>query len=108
MLAAVSVERDSAVASLHSAREETARIKAAAREREAREEREGRARGVAVYAVDGMGQLLLPGPSGPLSTLHFEAHRDGFEDHAMLTLLRTVVQNASRLHVDCASEAKAL
>ena len=63
---------------------------------------------VAVYAVDGMGQLLLPGPTGPLSTLHFEAHRDGFEDHAMLTLLRTVVQNASRLHVDCASEAKAL
>eukprot|EP01045_Picozoa_sp_COSAG04_P029067 COSAG04_NODE_4677_length_1953_cov_1.805825_2_plen_492_part_00 len=39
-LAAVSVERDSAVASLHSAREETARIKSAAREREAMMQRQ--------------------------------------------------------------------
>lgn len=57
---------------------------------------------------DGMGQLLLPGSAGPLSTLPFEAHRDGFEDHALLTLLRYTVGNATKAGVNCSAEAEAL
>ena len=40
---------------------------------------------------DGMGEMIVPGPHGALSTLHFENYRDGVEDHAYLALLRDLV-----------------
>ena len=35
----------------------------------------------AAYGYDGVGEMILPGPEGALSTLHFENYRDGLEDH---------------------------
>ena len=45
----------------------------------------------APYGYDGMGQLILPGPTGALSTIHFENIRDGLEDHALLVTLSDLV-----------------
>ena len=60
------------------------------------------------YGYDGMGQLIIPGPTGALSTLHFENIRDGLEDHGYLALLRQLVQKAQAAGVDVAAEAAVL
>ena len=40
--------------------------------------------------MDGEAQFVLPGPEGPMSTIHFENMRDGFEDHGYLALLHSL------------------
>ena len=37
---------------------------------------------------DGEGMVILPGPRGPLSTLHFEAITAGLEDYELYVLLK--------------------
>lgn len=46
----------------------------------------------APYGYDGMGQLILPGMNGALSTIHFENIRDGLEDHSLLDQLSQLVR----------------
>ena len=55
-----------------------------------------------------MGELIAPGPSGALSTIHFENIRDGLEDHAMLSMLQALVNEKEAQGVDCKVEAASL
>jgi hypothetical protein len=57
----------------------------------------------AAYGYDGLGQLILPGPTGALSTIHFENIRDGLEDHGYLALLSQLVRAGVERGVDVSS-----
>ena len=61
----------------------------------------------AAYGYDGLGQLILPGPTGALSTIHFENIRDGLEDHGYLALLGLLVREGIERGVSV-SNAQAL
>lgn len=57
---------------------------------------------------DGMGEVILPGPAGALSTIHFENIRDGLEDHLLLSMLRQLVADAKSRGTPCTGEEKLL
>eukprot|EP01052_Picozoa_sp_SAG31_P037928 SAG31_NODE_4977_length_2823_cov_1.691997_2_plen_586_part_00 len=58
----------------------------------------------APYGNDGMGELIVPGPSGALSTIHFENIRDGLEDYEMLLMLKRLVREKQAQGYDCKDE----
>lgn len=62
----------------------------------------------APYGHDGVGELIAPGPSGALSSIHFENIRDGLEDHAMFSMLQALVTEREEQGVNCTVEAALL
>lgn len=54
---------------------------------------------------DGDGELICPGPDGPLSTLQFENIRDGIEDYEYYWLLRERVEQARERGLDVSAAA---
>ena len=56
-------------------------------------------------AQDGEGLLIVPSPSGALSTLHFENIRDGLEDVEWYTVLSALVAEATKTGHDVSQEA---
>ena len=50
-------------------------------------------------SMDGEAQFVLPGPDGPMSTIHFENMRDGFEDHGYLALLHSLCPSSDQTTV---------
>lgn len=59
-------------------------------------------------SYDGEALLIVPGPNGMLSTLHFEGIRDGLEDYEYYTLLSQLVANATARGIDVRTEAARL
>ena len=59
-------------------------------------------------SYDGEAMLILPGPEGMLSTLHFDSLRDGLEDFEYYHLLSELVQAAEKKGVDAHKEAAML
>jgi hypothetical protein len=54
---------------------------------------------------DGDGELICPGPNGPLTTLQFENIRDGIEDYEYYWVLRDRVEKARKAGKDVTAEA---
>lgn len=57
---------------------------------------------------DGDGELVCPGPNGPLSTLQFENIRDGLEDFEYYWVLRDLVNRARRKKLNVSAQEKLL
>lgn len=57
---------------------------------------------------DGDGELICPGPHGPLSTLHFENIRDGIEDYEYYWVLSDLIAKAMVKGIDVSAEADLL
>ena len=57
---------------------------------------------------DGDGLLILPGPTGPLSTLQFENIRDGLEDYEYYWVLQDRVERVRKAGVDAEEDAALL
>ncbi len=57
---------------------------------------------------DGDGELICPGPNGPLSTLQFENIRDGIEDYEYYWVLSDLVARAKKRGMDVTPEEKLL
>ena len=59
-------------------------------------------------SYDGEALLLLPGPTGILSTLHFDSIRDGLEDLEYFRLLSGLVAAARAKGIEVSAEAAKL
>jgi len=57
---------------------------------------------------DGDGELICPGPNGPLSTLQFENIRDGIEDYEYYWVLQNLVSKVQATGRTAESEARLL
>ncbi|MBN2307319.1 MAG: DNRLRE domain-containing protein [Candidatus Hydrogenedentes bacterium] len=57
---------------------------------------------------DGDGELICPGPNGPLSTLQFENLRDGIEDFEYCWVLADLIARAGKAGADATAEAAVL
>lgn len=57
---------------------------------------------------DGDGELICPGPNGPLSTLQFENIRDGIEDYEYFWVLNDLITRVKEKGIDVDAEAELL
>lgn len=63
---------------------------------------------VPYFRPDGDGELICPGPEGPLSTVVFEGIRDGLEDYEYYWLLHDLVAQAQKQGVQTADAERLL
>jgi len=60
------------------------------------------------FVPDGDGELICPGPNGPLSTLQFENLRDGIEDYEYYWVLNDLIRRAQEAGLSVENESALL